>query len=74
MLTVEDDTRRSRRGIVLSSPKAEVSNWNQYEFSMKFILRNKRLWYLLDDEPIKRENGMRVSTETVAADSDTFCA
>lgn len=62
------------RGVVLSSPKEETTNWNQYEFSMKWIMKHKHLWYLLDDVPIKLENGLPVSREIQERDSDSFCA
>lgn len=75
MKTNEDeDSRSTQRPIFLSSPKAEVSNWNQYEFAMKWILKSKKLWYLLDESPFKLENGIPVSTAIITEDSDSFCA
>lgn len=41
---------------------------------MKWVMRHKRLWYLLDPEPVKTENGIPVSTEVKERDADAFCA
>lgn len=70
--TTEDQLRY--RGIVLSPGGTDSSNWNQYEYSMMWVLKQKKLWYLLNDDPIKTENGLRVSAGVVAHDNITFCS
>lgn len=68
------EEQRQYRGIVLSPPGTDSSKWNQYEYNMMWILKQKNLCYLLDEEPIKTENGLRVSSEVVAHDKITFCS
>lgn len=41
---------------------------------MKWTCKSKKLWYLLDETPVKLENGLPVSAAAMAEDSDTFCA
>lgn len=48
--------------------------WNQYKFSLKWIMRHKRLWYLLDTDSVKFGNGDPVSREVQEQEADVFCA
>lgn len=73
MSTSTEDHKR-HRGVVLVSPREDTTNWNQYEFSLKWIMRHKQLWYLLDETPVKLEGGLPVSREIQERDADAFCA
>lgn len=37
-------------------------------------MRHKRLWYLLEENPVKLEGGLPVSKEVQERDADSFCA
>lgn len=70
--SIEDHKRH--RGVVLVSPREDTTNWNQFEFSLKWIMRHKCLWYLLDETPVKLGGGLPVSREIQERDADAFCA
>lgn len=68
-MSLDENYTNKQRGIHLNSPRNEASNWVQYEFSMKLILKSKRLYYLIDNT-VKMENGLPVSAETRVNDEN----
>lgn len=67
------DTSTQYRGVRLCSPRDEASNWVQYEFSMRLVLKVKNLWYLVEGT-VKKEDGLPVSTTVIAGDENLFGA
>lgn len=67
--TIEVDRTKQ---IYLSSPSESVSNWGSWEYAFNIKLRAKKLCYLLDPIPSKREGGIEVSTQIKADDADLF--
>lgn len=68
-MSLEENYVHKQQGIRINSPRNEAFNWVQYEFSMKLILKSKRLYYLIDNT-IKMENGLPVSAETQLNDEN----
>lgn len=65
------ETERVKK-IYLSSPSESVSNWGSWEYAFQIKLKAKKLRYLLDDIPSKKEDGIEVSTVVKAHDADLF--
>lgn len=75
-MSPSNDTRGSIKfnTIKLSSMnKLEESNWIEYEYTMRFYLIYKELWYLLKDTE-KKENGIEISEERRQKDVNALCA
>ena len=72
-MSTSEITSESRRGIIrLSSPRGEEeSNLLQWQFSMKYALKARQLWYLIEGPP-KLENGVPVSSMVKMIDSDNL--
>lgn len=69
-MSLDETYPNKHRGIRLNSPRNKASNWVQYEFSMKLILKSKRLFYLINNT-VKLENGLPVSAEIRVNDENT---
>lgn len=44
------------------------------ELSLKWIMKYKRLWYLLDEITVQLEDGRTVSRDVQERDANAFCA
>lgn len=51
----------------------DESNWIEYEYSMRFYLTYRKLWYLLDGG-VKLENGIPIATDRRQEDVNELCA
>lgn len=70
-MSLNENYTNKHRGICLNSPRNESSNWVQYEFSMKLILKSKNLYYLIKTT-VKLENGLPVLVNT-RANNENLC-
>lgn len=71
--SVMETTEHERvKKIYLSSPSESISNWGVWEYAFQIKLKAKKLRYLLDDIPSKKEDGLEVSTQRKADNADLF--
>lgn len=62
---------RTKQVYVLS-PSESVSNWVSWEYAFTIKLRAKKLCYLLDPIPSKKEDGLEVMMQVKLDDADLF--
>lgn len=72
-MSTSESTSETRRCIIcLSTPRGdEETNLLQWQFAMKWALKSRKLWYLIEG-PVRAVDGILISVAVQQEDSDTL--